>query len=238
MSHNQLILIGGESATGKSASLKDIPNQDRWVYLNTESGKALPFKNNFVPGIVTDPYQVNEAFDLVTGNPDYDGIIIDSLTFLMDMYESQLVIPAKDGRQAWQEYAQYFKILMQQLVASTDKHVIMLAHTLSIQNAHLVDRVSVPIKGSLKNNGIESYFSTVVATKRMSLDDLKPYSSSLLNITPDDQLLGFKYIFQTRLTKNTIGERIRGPMGLFTEQETFMDNNVALLLNHMIKFYT
>jgi len=145
---------------------------------------------------------------------------------------------SKGRRQAWQEYAQYFKILMQQLVASTDKHVIMLAHTLSIQNAHLVDRVSVPIKGSLKNNGIESYFSTVVATKRMSLDDLKPYSSSLLNITPDDQLLGFKYIFQTRLTKNTIGERIRGPMGLFTEQETFMDNNVALLLNHMIKFYT
>ena len=238
MSNSQLILISGESATGKSASLMNIPNQKRWLYLNTESGKELPFKNDFVSKVIVDPYQIEEAFTYIKDNPDFDGIIIDSLTFLMDMYETMYIVNSQDTRAAWGNYAQYFKILMQQWVASTDKHVIMLAHTKSEQDAQLIDRVAVPIKGSLKNNGIESYFSTVISTKRISLEDLKDYNSGLLHITQQDELVGFKYVFQTNLTKQTVGERIRGPMGLFSQQETFMDNDVNLLLDHMIKYYS
>jgi len=234
----QLVLIGGESAAGKSASLKDIPNQERWLYLNTESGKALPFKNKFLAKVITDPYQVFEGFDYITGNPNFDGVIIDSITFLMDMFESQYIIGTKNGQEAWSQYAQYFKNLMQKYVAGTDKHVVMLAHTRSEQDAMLIDRVSVPVKGSLKNNGIEAYFSTVVAAKRMPLTELQGFDPNLLHITPEDEALGFKYVFQTRLTKNTIGERIRGPMGLFESNQSFMDNNVGLLLDHMIKYYT
>jgi len=237
-SGGQLILISGESATGKSASLMNIPNQERWLYLNTEAGKELPFRNKFVSKVVTDPYQLGEAFEHITDNDAFDGIIVDSVTFLMDMFETLHVIPAKDGRSAWQDYAQYFKILMQQWVAKCDKHVVILGHTKSEQDAQLVDRVSVPIKGALKNNGVESYFSTVVSTKKMPVKDLANYSSDLLNITEEDKMLGFKYVFQTRLTKETVGERIRGPMGLFTPQQTFMDNDVSILLNHMIEYYT
>lgn len=235
---NQLVLIGGESAAGKSASLKDIPNQERWLYLNTESGKALPFKNKFLAKVVTDPYQVFEGFQYIQGNPNFDGVIIDSITFLMEMFETLYVVPAKDSRAAWGDYNQFFKILMQQHVANTDKHVVMLAHTRSEQDAMLIDRVSVPVKGALKNNGIEAYFSTVVAAKRMPLTELKGFDPNLLHITPEDEALGFKYVFQTRLTKTTIGERIRGPMGLFETNQSFMDNNVGLLLDHMIKYYT
>ena len=98
-------------------------------------------------------------------------------------------------------------------------------------------KTSVPIKGSLKNNGIESYFSTVVAAKKMSIKDLSPYSSSILNITEDEKDLGYKHVFQTRPTKNTTGERIRSPMGLFTKDQTFMDNDAQLLLDHLTDFY-
>lgn len=234
----QLILIGGESASGKSASLQNIPNQDRWGYMNTESGKPLPFKNNFKAANVTDPHDVTATIEHVTGNPDFDGVIIDSLTFLMDMYESMYVIPAADSRAAWGDFAQYFKVLMQQTVASCDKHVIFLAHTHTTQDAQLVDRVSVPVKGSLGKNGIEAYFSVVVNAKRQSLESLSGYQSNLLNITPDDELVGYKHVFQTRLTKETVGERIRGPMGLFSQQQTFMDNDCALLLSHLIDFYS
>lgn len=233
----QLFLISGESATGKSASLMNIKNQEKWLYLNTESGKALPFKNNFYLKNVTDPYQLKEAFEYITNNDDFDGIIIDSLTFLMDMYETLNIITAKDSRAAWSNYGQYFKVLMQIWVPSTDKHVIVIAHTRSDQDSQLIERVSVPIKGALKNTGIESYFSTVVSTKRVSLTQLKNYESNLLNITDEDVSLGFKYVFQTRLTKETIGERIRGPMGLFSEQETFIDNDADKLLSHMIEYY-
>ena len=45
--NDQLILICGASATGKSASLQNIRNPEKWLYLNTEAGKRLPFKDSF-----------------------------------------------------------------------------------------------------------------------------------------------------------------------------------------------
>ena len=33
-----LVLIAGMSAAGKSASLRNIPNQENWFYMNTEAG--------------------------------------------------------------------------------------------------------------------------------------------------------------------------------------------------------
>ena len=37
--NDQLILICGTSAAGKSASLRNIKNQERWLYMGTEAGK-------------------------------------------------------------------------------------------------------------------------------------------------------------------------------------------------------
>ena len=71
----------------------------------------------------------------------------------------------------------------------------------------------------------------------MPLKELRNYKSELLHIEPDDEAVGFKYVFQTKITKTTTGERIRGPMGLFSEQETFMDNDAQILLDHLNKFY-
>ena len=97
--------------------------------------------------------------------------------------------------------------------------------------------VSVPIKGALKGQGVEAYFSTVVATKKMPLKDLTPYKSDLLHISEDEELVGFKYCFQTRITKTTTGERIRSPMGLFSKEQTFIDNDAQILLDHLNNFY-
>lgn len=98
--NDQLVLICGYSATGKSASLRNIKNQEKWMYLNTEAGKRLPFKNKFWSLRIDDPYQVYEAFEHGTGNPDVEGIIVDSLTFLMDMFETQYVLTAANGMKA------------------------------------------------------------------------------------------------------------------------------------------
>ena len=46
--NDQLLMICGYSGTGKSRSLKNIRNQEKWLYLNCEAGKRLPFKNNFI----------------------------------------------------------------------------------------------------------------------------------------------------------------------------------------------
>lgn len=240
--NDQLVLISGESASGKSASLMNIRNQDRWLYLNCEAGKRLPFRNQFKTYVITDPYQIYEAFQATApGGPLHekiDGIIIDTVTFLMDMFESVYIVNAANGQKAWGDYAQFFKNLMQQHVAASTKSVIMLGHTRSdLDDASMTMKTSVPIKGSLKGNGIESFFSTVVSTKKVQLKDLAPYQNQMLHVTPQDEMLGYKHVFQTQLTKATVGERIRSPMGMFTPQETFIDNDAQALLDHLKGYY-
>lgn len=237
--NDQLVLISGTSGTGKSASLKDIENQDRWMYLNAEAGKRLPFRNKFKSFKITDPYQVIEALNHISENSDdYDGIILDTLTFLMDMYESQYVIGSSNTMQGWANYNQFFKNMMQTQIAALNKPVVILAHTRDELDEKAMEiKTSVPIKGALKNQGIEAYFSTVVSTKKVPIKELDNYKSDILNITEKERMLGFKHVFQTQVTKTTLGERIRSPMGMFDDNEVYMDNNVQLLLKRLNDFY-
>ena len=80
-------------------------------------------------------------------------------------------------------------------------------------------------------------FSVVVSTKKMKLKDLEKYKNALLTITEDDEDVGFKYVFQTRLTKDTVNERIRAPEGMWARNETFIDNDVSLVLNRIHEHY-
>lgn len=236
--NDQLILIGGYSGTGKSASLRNIRDQEDWLFLNTEAGKRLPFKNKFQSHRITDPYQVHEAFDYGTGNPAVKGIITDSLTFLMDMFESQYVLTASNTMKAWGDYNQFFKTLMQEKVTIFGKPAIFIAHLKDELDEKAMEmKTSVPIKGALKNNGIEAYFSTVVSAKKVTLKDIDKVTNNMLHITDEEKELGYKHVFQTRITKNTTGERIRSPMGMFSKEQTYIDNDSQLLLDHLDEFY-
>jgi hypothetical protein len=156
----------------------------------------------------------------------------------MDMYESTYVIGSSDTQKAWGEFSQFYKRLMQHYVAKSTKKVIFLAHTADqLNKSEMAMETIVPVKGSLKNNGIESYFSCVIGTKKVTLKDLKDYKSDLLTITPEEEALGFKYVFQTRLTRDTVGERIRGPLGMWDAKETFIDNNMKLVLDRLHEYY-
>lgn len=237
--NTQLVLISGASATGKSASLRNLRNQGKWFYASCEAGKSLPFKNSFKDLKIEDPYQVFEAFDYATANPDEcDGIIIDSLTFLMDMFESQYVLNSSNTMKAWSTYNQFFKTLMQDKVLKFGKPTLILAHTQDFLDDRTLEiKTYVPVKGSLKANGCEAYFTTVVSTKKMALKDLEPYKNDMLTITEEDELLGYTYCFQTKLTKQTLGERIRSPMGMFTKEQTYISNDAQVLLDHLKSYY-
>ena len=137
--NDQLILICGASATGKSASLQNIRNPEKWLYLNTEAGKRLPFKDSFRTARVDDPLQVPQAFEYAIENKDsVDGIIVDSLTFLMEQYESKYVLTASNTMKAWSTYQQFFKDLMQDKVIKFGKPVIFIAHTQKVINENTV----------------------------------------------------------------------------------------------------
>lgn len=234
-----LILAGGPSGNGKSASLMGLKDPEGVLYLNCEAGKKLPFKAKFIQKTVTDPLQIIEAFEWAETQPKIHTIVIDTLTYLLEMYESIYIYGAADGQKAWGEFAQYFKNLMQQKVASSTKRCIFLAHTANTLNkADMVMENKVPVKGATKNNGVESYFSTVIGVKKMTLKELETYKSPLLTITPEEEALGFKYVFQTRLTKDTVNERIRGPMGMWNVNETFIDNNMQLVIDRLCEYYS
>ena len=237
--NDNLVLIGGESAAGKSASLRNIRNQEDWLYLNTEAGKRLPFKNKFQSYKIIDPIQVIEAFDAVINKKvSAAGMAIDSLTFLMDQYESQYVLPASNTMAAWGNFQQFYKTIMQEKVAAVGIPVVFTAHVLPVYDEKAMEfKTSVPIKGALKNNGVEAYFSTVVHATKVDLKELESYGSDLLTITEDDRELGYKHVFQTRPTKKTVGSRIRSPMGMFDRSQTYMDNDVQLLLDHLQAYY-
>lgn len=237
--NNQLVLVCGESGSGKSVSLMNLEGKDRVLYLNCETGKRLPFNSKFTEKVITDPWQVYEAFEFANGAGQFDTIVIDSLTYLMDMYESQYVLPSNDTQKAWGEYAQFYKNMMQTHVAQAQQAVVFTAHTQTFYDEQqLRNQVRVAIKGAVgKGKGAEADFSTVVATKKVPLKELDDYQNNMLNITEDDEMLGYKHVFQTRLTKSTVGERIRSPMGMFSRTESFMDNDVQLLLDHLKDYY-
>lgn len=236
--NDQLVLVVGYSSTGKSASLRNIRDQERWLYLNSEAGKRLPFRNKFQSFRITDPYQVHEAFDHGTNNPEIDGIIVDSLTFLMDMFETQYVLPSSNTMKAWGDFGQFFKMMMQEKVTLFNKPTIFTAHVRDDLDEKAMEmKTSVPIKGALKNNGVEAYFSTVVAAKKIAIKELEKYGNDLLVITDEEKELGYKHVFQTRPTKTTTGERIRSPMGMFSKEQTYIDNDCQLLLDYLTKFY-
>lgn len=237
--NDQLILISGFSGTGKTASLRNIRNQEKWIYANCEAGKRTCFKNKFKVSKITDPYMVLQLFDWAMANPDkVDGIIIDSLTFLMDMYESKYVINAQNGMKAWSSYAQFFKELMQDKIVKFNKPVILIAHvTDQLDEKEMAVKTFVPIKGSTKGTGVESYVSTNVAAKKVPISELEKYKNDLLNITDEERELGFKFCFQTKLTPKTLGERIRSPMGMFSKEQTYIDNDAQLLLDYLNTYY-
>lgn len=238
--NDNLVLISGESATGKSACLMNLKNPEGVMYLGCEAGKKLPFKAKFMKGpdgkvgfTITDPYHVYDAFAFAETDPKIHTIVIDTVTFLMEMFESVHVLGSENTMAAWGHYAQFFKNLMQQHVAKSTKNVIFLAHTADVQVDEITTKKLVKVKGSLMNNGIEAFFSTVISTKKVSLKNIE-CENPLLNITKLDERRGFKYVFQTAETAN---ERIRAPLGMWEEEEEYIDNDVQHVLDKLHWFY-
>ena len=236
--NDMLVLICGDSASGKSASLENLEKPEGVMYLNCESGKKLPFKSTFDEYVITDPYQVYEAFTVAESMPDCHTIVIDGLNYLMDMFESVHVIGSSNTMAQWSAYGQFFRNLMQQHIAKSTKNVLCLAHvtkTFVEDNGGYFD-TAVPIKGAMKGK-VESFFSTVVYAKRIPLRKLEDYQNDMLIIDEDDEDVGIKYCFQTRCTKETIDEKMRGPRRLWKKNESFINNDAQVLLNHLNNFY-
>ena len=156
----------------------------------------------------------------------------------MDMYESTKVLTSTNTMKAWGSYAQFLKNMMSQNVGNSTKNIIFIAHTSDIFNeSEMVNETMVKVKGSLMNTGIESYFSTVIGCKKVPIQKLSSYKSDMLTYNDEEKLLEYKYVYQTKLTKDTVNERIRSPMRMWDIPETYIDNNLQQILNRLHEYY-
>jgi AAA domain len=234
----QLILIEGLSASGKSLSLSHLNEPEGVIYLNCEN-KRLPFKPGKLQCYnITDPYQVYEGIEYASKTDAVHTVVIDTLDFLMTMFETNIIKKAVNGQKAWGDYFTYFQELMQVHIANSSKQFIILAHSHTVLDEEaMMKTTSVPVKGALRNLGVESFFTTVVMAKQVPLRIVEPYKNPMLNVSEDDKERGVKYVFQTRMTKESAGEKIRSPQDMWTKDETFIDNNIQYVLDRLADYY-
>ena len=72
----------------------------------------------------------------------------------------------------------------------------------------------------------------------MPIKTLEKYPNALLVITDEEREDGVKYVFQTRITKDSAGEKMRSAMGLWNRDELYIDNDLQLVFNRLKEFYS
>lgn len=236
------VLISGGSGDGKSTSLMNLREQEGVLYLNCEGGKPIPFKNKFKRVTVDDPYEIFSILDQVNADTSgrYHTIVIDTISFMMNRFESVHVIGSANTMAAWGLYGQFFPTLMYDYVAKSNCFVIMLGHLDSETDDNGNTTSVVPVKGALKKNGLEAYFTTVINARKLALKDIAKDAEEgkLLTISDRERDLGYKHVFQTRTVRSTVGDRVRSPLGLFADNEAFIDNDVQTVIDQLTEYYS
>ena len=236
MDNNHIVLVVGKPSTGKSSSLRNIP-ADKTAYINFD-GKPLPFDVPFAMNVrLTNIDHLLVGLDKIEQNDNIEYIVFDTITYMMDMFENQKVIKSTNTQKAWGEYAQFYLSFMQKIKASKKK-IIVFGHTKDVYNENeLVMEQRVPVKGSIGARGVEADFTVILGSKKVKTSMLEDYKNSLLNITEHEDEDGFKYVFQTRVTKDTMNEKMRSPICLWDRGELYIDNDIALVMNRISEYY-
>lgn len=236
--NKNIVLIMGKPNTGKSTSLMNLHNQDKMVYLNTDL-KELPFKSRFLKNVeVSDALDVLAYINEIEQSPQVEGAVLDTITFLMSMYERQYVNGATNIQKAWGDYGIFYKEFIHAIKAGTKDYAI-LAHEDTFLNEQSMQMESrVPVKGSVGKIGVEADFTTILSTKQMPIKKLEGHENDLLHITDAEREDGFKYVFCTRVTKESIGEKMRSAIGLWKREELYIDNDLNQVFNRLKQYYS
>lgn len=236
--NKNIVLVMGKPNTGKSTSLMKLHNQDKMVYLNTDL-KELPFKDRFLKNIeVADAMNVLAYVQEIEQAAQVQGAVLDTLTFLMAMYERQYVTNSANTQKAWGDYGVFYRNFIHAIKAGTKDYAI-LAHEESVLNEQSMQMESrVPIKGAVGKIGVEADFTTILSTKQMPIKKLEGYANDLLHITDEEREDGFKYVFCTRVTKETVGEKMRSAMGLWARNELYIDNDLDQVFKRLREYYS
>lgn len=231
------LLVVGDPGSGKSSSMLHL-DQPSTAYFSFEGNKRLPYRHNFkyirIKNILDTYSLLQKAIDA----PTINTIVFDTISAMMDMYETQVIVNSADTRTAWGDYAQFWRTLVYSYFAQTDKNIICLGHQkiITLDNGTNVKRV--PVKGSLAGSGLEMYFTLITLATKVPIsifaeqndDGSLKYENDLLTISEREKGMGTKYVYQTLPTANDQLTAIRSleqpDRFMWDINETFIDNNV------------
>ena len=237
-SNRRVALIMGPPANGKSASLRNLKNPKGVVYFNTDR-KDLPFKAEFMNVPINDPLEILSYMDEIATQPNETchTIIIDTITFLMDMFETKYVVNATNTQAMWGQYAQFYKQVIDKALAM-DKNIIFLAHEKKVMNADdMVLETKVPVKGSVGATGVEANFEVVLSAKKIATAKLEHLDKTDLLKNDDEDGIGVMYVFQTKIDKATLNERMRSPIGMWKKEEKYINNDIQSVIDRLNYYY-
>jgi hypothetical protein len=234
--NNNIILITGQSNSGKTTGLEFWSDHETKVVINTDA-KTLPFKHKYKEIKLTDPRVVIDAIAQIEADATVTGAALDTLTFLMRAYENQYVVTSADTQRAWGQYAQFYIAYINAIKAGTKDYVVM-AHEADVFNEKTMEyETTIPVKGAVGKTGVNADFSVIVRAVRVNMDDLEGIENDYLHITEEEKEDGVKYVFQTRITETSKNHPMRSPRGLWERNELYIDNNVQTIFDKLHKFY-
>ena len=240
MSQNKnIVLIMGKPNTGKTSSLRNM-DQSNLVYLNTDL-KEVPFRGTFMANVeISNAPDILDYIAEIEGNSSVKGAVLDTLTFLMQMYERQYVVPlagTKQGQSAWGDYGNFYRNFIHAIKAGTKDYAIMAHEEIFLNEQAMTMESRVPLKGAVGKVGVEADFTTILCTMQMPVKKLEDFKNDLLTITDNEREDGVKYVFCTRVTKETTGGKMRSAMGLWNRNELYIDNDLSLVFKRLKEYY-
>lgn len=240
MSQNKnLVMVMGKPNTGKSASLRNMP-QESMVLLNADL-KEMPFRDRFLMSVdISDAKDSVDFIRQIEGEEGVTGAVLDTITFLMQMFERQYVAPfagTKTGQTAWGDYGNFYRELIHEIKSGSKNYAILAHEDESLNEQAMMMESRVPIKGAVGKVGVEADFTTILRSMAVPLSKLEGIENELLVITDEEREDGIKYVFQTRLTKETAGGKMRSAMGLWGRNELYIDNDLNKVFGRLKQFY-
>lgn len=237
--NKNVIMIMGKPNTGKSTSLRNM-DQESMIYLNADL-KELPFADRFMSSVeIADANDVLGFIQDIEAEEGVTGAVLDTVTFLMQMFERQYVAPfagTKTGQSAWGDYGNFYRNFIHAIKAGSKSYVIMAHEDESLNEQSAMMESRVPVKGAVGKVGVEADFTTILRSMQIPVKKLEGFENDLLHITDEEREDGVKYVFQTRITKESAGAKMRSAMGLWSRNELYIDNDVKQVFDRLNKFY-
>lgn len=237
--NKNIVLVMGPPNTGKTTSLRNL-DQKSMVYLNTDL-KETPFRDRFMASVeISESTDILDFIAQIEENPDVKGGVLDTITFLMSMYERQHVTPhagTKKGQSAWGDYGNFYREFIHAIKSGSKDYVILAHQATELNEDSMQKETFVPIKGAVGKTGVEADFTTIISSMQVPVKKLEGIENDLLVITDQEKEDGLKYVFCTRTTKETTGHKMRSAMGLWNRNELYIDNDMEKVFNRLKEYY-